>query len=149
MHCYSVGVVHALLISLICWGKHKLVYTLVSILWLLMLVWGVLLHLVTVSCGPVFLSWVVSDSVLLKSLSGVWLWPSWVFSCCPSCQLWGVSQSKWKFHFEFVQYLGTEFVWVSQCHCQSISEIRQSLTVSWVFSWSPSYSYHFRVVGWC
>ena len=38
VHWWSVEVVHALLISLIGWVHHKLVYTSVSILWLLMLV---------------------------------------------------------------------------------------------------------------
>ena len=95
VHCWLVGVVHTLLISLICWVKHKLVYASVSILWLLMLVWGVLLYLVTVSCGLVFLSWVVFDCVLLKSLSGVLLCPSWVLSCCLLVRCEGlVSQSE-------------------------------------------------------
>ena len=38
VHWWSVVVLHTLLINLIGWVKHKLVYTSVSILWLLMLV---------------------------------------------------------------------------------------------------------------
>ena len=69
VYWWSVVVVHILLISLIGWVKHKLVQASVSILWLLMLVWGL-----TVSCGLVFLSWVD-----LLELSGVWLCLSLVF----------------------------------------------------------------------
>ena len=145
-----VGVVHGLLISLIGWVKHKLVYTSVCILRLLMLGWGVKVS--CWSCLPElsgtswvewcmtvsFLSlWVVVHCVSLLSLSG-----------CPSCQLRGYSV-KVKFHFEFVQYLGTELV-LSQSMSLIVYQWDQTVLDSELsFSLSHSPSCHFRVVGWC
>ena len=128
VHWWSVVVVHILLISLICWVKHKFVYTSVScdclclrfeffILWQLVVAWSSWVEwCMTVSFFS--LEWWLTVSLLslllLSFLSVVR----------------GLSV-KVKFHFEFVQYLGTKFVLVSQCHCQSISEIKQSLIVTW------------------
>ena len=144
MYCWSVGVVHGLLISLICWVKHKLVYTSVSILWLLMLVWGVCLHLVTVSCGLVewcltvpFLSlWVVVNYVPLEFSLVVLL---------VSCEGL-ISQSEVS-----LWVCAVPWYWVCLSQSMSLSVYQWDQTIfdsELSFSWSPSYSYHFRVVGW-
>ena len=80
VHWWSIVVVHTLLISLIGWVKHKLVYTSVSILWLLMLdVWVFILWQSAMAwsswvewCMTVSLLslWVVYNYILLESLSG-------------------------------------------------------------------------------
>ena len=141
-----VVVVHTLLISLICWVKHKLVYTSVScgclclrfeffILWQSVVAWSSWVEwCMTVS----FLSlWVVVNCVPLESFLVVLL---------VSCEGL-VSQSEVSLWVCTVPWY-----WVCLSQSMSLSVYQWDETVfdsELSFSWIPSYSCHFRLVGWC
>ena len=153
---YVLNWVHVLLISWSCWVKHKLSLYVYQYLVITYACWGlVFFFLLTVSCdlvSKVFLSWVgvwLLSSCLDHQLSCLESPPILLLVSCVILSWWGVSQSKWQFHFEFVQYFGTEFVWVSQCYGQSISVGLDSL---WQCTKSPlgvlSYSLILIIPGW-
>ena len=148
--------VHALLISWSYWIKHKLgLYICKHLEITYACLRFAFFFLLTVSCGlvsKVFLSWVRVWSLyscLDHQLSCLESPLVVLLVSCVVMSWWGVSQSKWKFHFEFVQYLGTEFVWVNQCYGQSISMGLDSL---WQCTKSSlgvlSYSLILIIPGW-